>query len=90
MSDYYHNIEEDLSFGMIKGDKVLKHVQQQRKRIEELEAQLAKATEALEEIARPKTGPDADWTKPEIYKWRAGWYLRHEERARATIAELKG
>ena len=59
-------------------------------RIEELEAQLAKATEALEAIARPKTGPDVDWTKPEIYKWRAGWYLRHEERARTTLAELRG
>ena len=59
-------------------------------RIEELEAKLAKATDALKEIARPKTGPDVDWTKPEIYKWRAGWYLRHEEIARTTLAELKG
>jgi hypothetical protein len=58
-------------------------------RIEELEAKLAVATRALEAIARPKTGPDADWTMPEIYRWRAIWYLRHEERARAVLAELK-
>ena len=64
--------------------------QEAANRIEELEAKLAKATKALEAIARPKTGPDTDWTKPEIYKWRAGWYLRHEERARTTLAELRG
>jgi len=58
--------------------------------IEELEAKLTKALTALKEIARPKTGPDVDWTKPEIYKWRAGWYLRYEEIARTTLAELKG
>jgi hypothetical protein len=43
-------------------------------RIEKLEAKL----------------PDVDWSKPEIYRWRAAWYLRHEERARTTLAELKG
>jgi hypothetical protein len=59
-------------------------------RIEKLEAKLAVATRALEAIARPKTGPDVDWSKPEIYRWRAAWYLRHEERARTTLAELKG
>jgi hypothetical protein len=59
-------------------------------RIAELEAKLAVATRALEAIARPKTGPDVDWSKPEIYRWRAAWYLRHEERARTTLAELKG
>lgn len=51
MSDYYHNIEEDLSLGMVKGDRILKHVQQQRKRIEELEAKLVKA-EALQEAQK--------------------------------------
>jgi hypothetical protein len=59
-------------------------------RIEELEAKLEVATRALKAIARPKTGPDANWTMPEIYRWRAIWYLRHEERARTTLAELKG
>lgn len=71
------------------GGYLVRSIKAYEDRIEELEAKLAQATEALEAIARPKTGPDADWTKPEIYKWRAGWYLRYEERARTTLAELK-
>lgn len=63
MSDYYHNIEEDISLGIVKSDRVLKHVRHQAARIEELEARglanrvaimrldakLAKAMEALSE-----------------------------------------
>lgn len=54
MSDYYHNIEQDLSLGMVNGDRVLKHVQQQRKRIEELEAENKKLRKGLDIYQRER------------------------------------
>ena len=57
--------------------------------IEELEAKLAKAVDALKKIAEPRVGPDFDWTEAEADKWRASWYRRYGDIARATLAELK-
>lgn len=79
MSDYYHNIEDDLSLGMIKGDRVLKHVQQQRKRIAELEAKLAKAEENVEKY---KYAFAAQSRKLQA--------VLHIEDVHTTLAELKG
>jgi DNA repair exonuclease SbcCD ATPase subunit len=59
-------------------------------RIEELEAKLTKAVEALEEIAKPKVGPDFDWPDDEADRWRAGWYRKYGDNARTILAELKG
>jgi hypothetical protein len=59
-------------------------------RIEELEGKLTKAVEALEEIAKPKVGPDFDWPDDEADRWRAGWYRKYGDNARAALAELKG
>ena len=57
MSDYYHNIEEEISLGMVKTDRVLKHIPHQNNRIEqlaaacgELEAKLEKAVRSLEKV----------------------------------------
>ena len=47
MSDFYHNIEEDLALGMVRGDRVLRHIQHQSARIEELEAKAMKASYAV-------------------------------------------
>ena len=58
--------------------------------VRDLEAKLAKAVEALEQIARPKVGPDFDWTEDETNKWRAVWYRKYQDIARATLAEIKG
>ena len=49
MSDYYHNIEEELSFGIVRTDRVLKHVRHQRDRIEELEELLKAAIDDAKE-----------------------------------------
>ena len=58
--------------------------------VRDLEVKLAKAVEALEQIARPKVGPDFDWTEDETNKWRAVWYRKYQDIARATLAEIKG
>lgn len=57
--------------------------------IKELEANLAQAVEALEQIAKPKIGPDFDWTEEEVNKWRAAWYQKYQDIARITLAKLK-
>lgn len=36
MTEYYHNIEEEISLGIVKADRVLKHISHQNQRIEEL------------------------------------------------------
>lgn len=56
----------------------------------QLEQRLAKAVEALEKIAKPKVGPDFDWSDAEADRWRAVWYSKYGDIARATLAELKG
>jgi hypothetical protein len=58
-------------------------------RIKELEAQLEKATGALREIARPRVGPDVDWTENEVNSWRAGRYREYGNIARAALKKLK-
>ncbi len=58
-------------------------------RVKWLEAKLAKAVEAMEQIAQPKVGPDFDWTEDETNKWRAVWYRKYQDIARATLAEIK-
>lgn len=52
--------------------------------------QRAKAAEAaLREIAKPKAGPNTDWTQQEIYKWRATWYAKYESIARDVLNKVK-
>jgi hypothetical protein len=54
------------------------------------ETKLQKAVEALEEIAKPKVGPDFDWAEDETDRWRAGWYQKYGDIARTTLAEIEG
>lgn len=63
---------------------------EQAARIEELEAKLALAVVALDQIAKPKVGPDVDWSEEEVNAWRATWYRKYGDMARATLKELKG
>lgn len=50
---------------------------------------LLTARQALEAIAKPKVGPDVDWTEEEIYKWRAAWYNKYETFARDALKEIE-
>ena len=77
MSDFYHNIEEEIGMGMVRTDRVLKHISHQNNRIEQLEAKLAKAVETLEKLARLGKG--------DRYGNSDGNMI-----ARATLAILKG
>ena len=63
---------------------------QMQERIKGLEAKLAKAVDALETIAKPKVGPDFDWTEDEVNKWRAVWYRKYADTACTALAELAG
>lgn len=47
------------------------------------------ATSTLEAIAKPKVGPDVDWTEEEVYKWRSTWYNKHETMARNALKEIE-
>ena len=99
MTDYYNNIDEDLSLGMVKTDRVLKYVQRQRSRIEE-----------LEEVLMSATMDGYDMAKNDYHKYIAELEAKLEKAvdfiedmlsgrdrdcdwrvdARTTLAELKG
>jgi len=59
MSDFYHNIEEDLALGMVRGDRVLRHIQHQSARIEELDGIIRQGRERIEELVSMVNSKDA-------------------------------
>jgi predicted RNase H-like nuclease (RuvC/YqgF family) len=59
MSDFYHNIEEDLALGMVRGDRVLRHIQHQSARIEELDGIIRHDRERIEELVSMVNSKDA-------------------------------
>ena len=40
---------------------------------------------ALKEIARPKVGPDFDWSEDEVAGFRATWCHKYENMARKAL-----
>jgi len=50
-------------------------------------AEIERLRDSLREIAKPKVGPDFDWTDAEINKWRASWYREYENIARHALAQ---
>jgi len=50
-------------------------------------AEIERLRDFLREIAKPKVGPDFDWTDAEINKWRASWYREYENIARHALAQ---
>ena len=57
--------------------------------IDNLAEKLRIATDALDTIAKPKVGPDVDWTEEEVYKWRTTWYNKYETIARNALKDIK-
>jgi hypothetical protein len=49
---------------------------------------IEKLKSTLSEIARPKVGPDIDWTQKEVDKWRAIWYNKYESMAREALKDV--
>lgn len=75
-SDAENEISED-----ILGQKVeflSRQNAEQRELIEKLKL-------VLSEIAKPKVGPDFDWSENEVDKWRAVWCKKYENIAREVL-----
>ena len=48
---------------------------------------LSSCKNVLFDIAKPKVGPDFDWTQEEVDKWRAVWYNKYENMAREVLKD---
>lgn len=49
---------------------------------------IEKLKSTLSEIAKPKVGPDFDWTQEEVAKWRAIWCKKYENMAREVLKDV--
>ena len=74
------NIEQAAEIGILRTEK---HADAEA--IGSQAAEIERLRDSLREIAKPKVGPDFDWTDAEINKWRASWYREYENIARAAL-----
>ena len=57
----------------------------EQRQIVKLEVEVERLRDALGEIARPKVGPDFDWSELETMKFRDRWRVKYEALARAAL-----
>jgi len=86
MSDFYHNIEEEIGMGMVRTDRVLKHISHQNNRIE----QLAATCEELEAKVRNLTKHHANMADFRYWEGRYRDEKSHNEELEAKLEKAFG